>query len=793
MDDVRRKPPPYSEASKGDQGAASSRVLATILGALVLLAAAAGLTVLGFGKLNEMRLLERSPPIDIVNIVGGVVNLSGRAESRGAQVQAPFSGASTFFYFATIDRQERDSEGRTRWVRVSSSSDAVPFDLVDETGRIETRRDGARIDVNLSFESFRGDRRYREWRIDSGLRLFAFGVAEYGPGGWRLRFDAPGHYSPILSTSSEEVNRQRLAGESMLSTWAALAAMSVAILLLCQAGGIRRAAIVLLALTGGTFIALSGWGWNAARTNLDAAVEYQADSERLAREAIRIGFDRQGRAWDGDWARLEPLLADLEAQGREQQAAAASARRIRMNLVRITERTQKTWEVWPERSIAARSGLAPPAAIPLPEADRQALSAIDMHYSPTRLDPGTAALAAGFGALLALILPWAGFGRILLKRRIESIPTSPTAGVAYGLSGLKGTIEPLPDVAPLAAPLTGVPCVHYRYLIEEKRGSGRNAKWVRVHSASDQQRFLCRDDDGTFLIDPQAAEITANTVVRHIGGRRHTETILAVGAPLYALGHAGIDPDTGQSLLLTKGNGPYLLSVRGEDELVERQARIGFLLLAGGFLGAVAAALSLAGGSGAFSGLTYLSASVVAPVFLLIVLLLLMFNDLVFLRERVRRTWANIDVSLKKRADLLPNLEAVVRQVMAHERAVLDDLAAARAQASQSGPFDQRQAQDMMASERRALDRLLALRESYPELGSAGPAGRLMDSLIALENEIAFMREGFNNAVERFNTCRNHFPEAILTRLFGVRRVEPFAAPVEVREVPSASLPPSAA
>lgn len=284
-------------------------------------------------------------------------------------------------------------------------------------------------------------------------------------------------------------------------------------------------------------------------------------------------------------------------------------------------------------------------------------------------------------------------------------------------------------------------------------------------------------------IDPQGAELIAETRTHRDGKLLYIETMLPVGGPLYALGHAGLDQETGASLILQAGEGTFLLSDYSEEDLVLRKARIGFSLLTGGFVGALTLALSLAGGVGAFNGLAYLLAALVGPVFFLIVLSVLMYNDLVFLRERVRRTWANIDVALKKRAELLPQLEAVVRQAMAHERQVLDDLATVRSQAERAGALDRDAAEAMLATERRALDRLLALREASPELGAAGPAGRLIDALVALENEVAFMREGYNNAVERFNTRRNHVPEAIFARLFGFRPVEHFRAPVEVRSM----------
>lgn len=753
-------------------------------------------TQTGFDRLTHLRVVERTPVQEIGTVVGGVVSVTGEAWSAGETLRGPRSGSQTYYYHYVIERERQTRRG-ARWRTVSTETAGVPFSLVDRTGQIAVDLAGADIELPISHRRIDDGMRYTEYRIDQGTRLFLLGMASLGEEGRQIRFDAPGYYPPIVSGFAEERSRTDLAFSSVARTWLALLCLSVATLLLCLGYRVHRIVVVLTLLTGGTFLSLAGWGLSAARLDLAIALEQQGDRERLAREAIQAELSAHGIAWDGDWAGLPDVLPDetgpipdrtTDALGR---AAGTGAAGLDVGLIRqmhrhttfSAERAQRTWQELPERWIAPLLGIAPPQPVALPAADQAVLAALEKGFEPTRLSPWISGLAGTAGVALALLLPVAAFRSILVKRRIEGIPTSRTAGVAYGLSELKGTVDLVPGTTALKAPLSGTPCVMYRYIIRERRGSGRNARWVEIHNSDRRQRFLCRDEDGSMPIDPQGAELIAETRTHRDGKLLYIETMLPVGAPLYALGHAGLDQETGDSLILQAGEGTFLLSDYSEEDLVLRKARIGFSLLTGGFVGALTLALSLAGGVGAFNGLAYLLAALVGPVFFLIVLSVLMYNDLVFLRERVRRTWANIDVALKKRAELLPQLEAVVRQAMAHERQVLDDLATVRSQAERAGALDRDAAEAMLATERRALDRLLALREASPELGAAAPAGRLIDALVALENEVAFMREGYNNAVERFNTRRNHVPEAIFARLFGFRPVEHFRAPVVVRSM----------
>lgn len=748
------------------------------LASLLLLSAAVVLSAWGFARLAEMRQLERLPPTAIASIVAGPVVLSGRVAAADEVLLSPAFFARSVYY----DWQQRIRDDRNRRRDVSQEIVGVPFYLVEEDSGDRILIDPTGATIALPYSNFfsRDGLWLSETRIDLDQEVSVFGVAVPSDAGWVVRFDRPGLFDPVITATSEVAQRGDAAFFGLGLTWLALVSLSGGILLLCFATLVHRTAVVLLLLTVGSAGMLGWWGASTARLDLTLAVDQQADRDARSRGEIQSVLATNGIAWDGDWHALEAHLSD----GALPAEVVARLRDIRIALAAAAGAARATWTRWPERWVADALNIAPPSAIPVPEADLPALAALADRREPTRLSGWATVTGTLAGGVLAIFLTGIGFRRLRLQRLIETVPASPTGGVAYGLSELHGTADLLPGTEPLTAPVSGKPCVMYRYRVRPIDDTGRRHGHGFLWSRDLAIPFLCRDGDGTFPIDPANADLIAETRQWDIGMQRHIESCLFVGAPLYALGAVGVDDRTGSSLIMRAGGPAFVLSGFTEPELVLRKGRIGFTLLTGGLLGAIGMALSLAGGLGNFDGLTYVSAALFAPSFLLLLLALMAYNDLVSLRERVRRTWANIDVSLKKRADLMPALEAVVRKLLAHESAVLTDLARVRDQALQPEALTCPQAEAMLGAERRALDRLLSLRESYPDLGSAGPAGGLLDALVALENEVALMREGFNRAVERYNTRRDRFPDRILASLFGFRREGRFQAPVEVRKLP---------
>jgi LemA protein len=141
------------------------------------------------------------------------------------------------------------------------------------------------------------------------------------------------------------------------------------------------------------------------------------------------------------------------------------------------------------------------------------------------------------------------------------------------------------------------------------------------------------------------------------------------------------------------------------------------------------------------------------------------YNSLVSLRQRCRQAFSDIDVQLKQRHDLVPNLVETVKGYAAHERGVLEEVVQARNQAvAAHGPQAQAAAEGALTG---ALGRLFALAEAYPDLKANQNFQQLQTELADVENKIAASRRFFNNASAEYNAARESFPAALYAPSFG--------------------------
>lgn len=177
----------------------------------------------------------------------------------------------------------------------------------------------------------------------------------------------------------------------------------------------------------------------------------------------------------------------------------------------------------------------------------------------------------------------------------------------------------------------------------------------------------------------------------------------------------------------------------------------------------------------------------------LLLLGIALYNRLVSLRERVRNGFAQIDVQLRRRYDLIPNLVEAVRGYMEHERSTLDAVIRAREQAqkAEAGAVAQSAApaaiQSLAAAELllgKALLHLFARVEAYPELKASENVLQLQEELTSTENRIAFARQSYNDAVMRFNAARGAVPANIVATLFGFEPAAFFHLESEAERTP---------
>lgn len=173
-----------------------------------------------------------------------------------------------------------------------------------------------------------------------------------------------------------------------------------------------------------------------------------------------------------------------------------------------------------------------------------------------------------------------------------------------------------------------------------------------------------------------------------------------------------------------------------------------------------------------------LIALIVIIVLVVLVGLFLMrvYNRLVSLRERVRNAFAQIDVQLERRHDLIPNLVETVKGYMSHERETLEAVVAARAAATQAridvhGDPENLEAMQKLAQSEGALggalSRLLAVAEAYPDLKANQNMMQLTEELTTTENKIAFARQNYNDQVNTYQTYKASFPQVMLANSFG--------------------------
>src|SRR5450432_1721650 len=163
-------------------------------------------------------------------------------------------------------------------------------------------------------------------------------------------------------------------------------------------------------------------------------------------------------------------------------------------------------------------------------------------------------------------------------------------------------------------------------------------------------------------------------------------------------------------------------------------------------------------------------------------------NQMVTLNETVKSNWAQVDVVLQRRADLIPNLVSTVKGFAAHEETVFGDIANARAALlGAKTPGDKIAANGQLDG---ALGRLLAISENYPQLKSNENFLRLQDELAGTENRIAVERKRYNDSIQAYNTYIGQFPTNFYAKWAGFQRNNDyFSASPTSREVPRVAFP----
>ena len=177
---------------------------------------------------------------------------------------------------------------------------------------------------------------------------------------------------------------------------------------------------------------------------------------------------------------------------------------------------------------------------------------------------------------------------------------------------------------------------------------------------------------------------------------------------------------------------------------------------------------------------------VLGVIALIVIWLIALYNGLVGGRNQAQTAWSQIDVQLKRRHDLIPNLVQVVKDAMGYGQETLTKVVQARNAAAQaSGPAQAGPAEAALSQATRGL---FALMENYPQLKANDNVKQLQEELTSTENKIAFARQFYNDSANAYNTRRQTFPAVLAAASLGFGPIELFNMPDAEREVPKVAL-----
>jgi len=407
------------------------------------------------------------------------------------------------------------------------------------------------------------------------------------------------------------------------------------------------------------------------------------------------------------------------------------------------------------------------------------------------------------GFAIAIFALWASLHACYRRRLIDNLPVSKTQGVFIGLVELKGTAE---CEKPLVSYLAASPCVYYAFDIEERwsrlvtetvrdeKGNmrtvtRRESGWTSVASRTESTPFYLQDDTGSVQVLPEGARIEAAGVFSQTcspfdalyygkgpaGGiidsdhvRRFTESVIALHAPLFLVGQARERKDmVAPEIAADPKASDYLISTRTQEQVSSGLGWQFWLFLLLGLVTAPGGHIlgDLAGNN----GITGISLLLYIGEFILFVLawtigwIVTVFNSLVELRQRVEQGWGQVDIQLKRRHDLIPNLVDCVKGYTNYEASTQQALAEMRSQLSATAPG---QAGADFSS---VLAQVQILREAYPELKANTNFLSLQKSLSDTEQRIALARSYFNSIATFYNTRLQVVPDRFIAALGGMK------------------------
>jgi hypothetical protein len=411
-------------------------------------------------------------------------------------------------------------------------------------------------------------------------------------------------------------------------------------------------------------------------------------------------------------------------------------------------------------------------------------------------------LPIGVGSVLAIICLAVAYYHWHRKRIIDDLPTSKTQGIFIGLAELKGTAE---SESPFTSYLAGVKCLHYAWQVDEQwrrvvtstttDGKGRTrvttrteSGWTRIARGGESAPFYLKDDTGVVRIVPEGANIQANVTFNQTVGRssplyfgrcaageivnsthqrRFHETALPLHAVLYVMGQARERTDAvAAEIARDKASPLFLISTRSEKQISRGYSRWSWFFLAMGLLIALGSGAGWAVVTRTDSSLDWQPFIIMAAGYLALLLIVWVwttYNSLINLHHRVEQGWSQVEVQLKRRHDLIPNLVQVVAGYRQYENETQTILAELRRQTKATPP-------GVAGPDYKGITLLLrAAIERYPDLKASQAFLKLQESLVDTEQRIALARDYFNSIATFYNTRLAIIPERYVAALARLR------------------------
>jgi hypothetical protein len=412
-------------------------------------------------------------------------------------------------------------------------------------------------------------------------------------------------------------------------------------------------------------------------------------------------------------------------------------------------------------------------------------------------------LSIVLGSLAALGCLFGAFRALRHKRLIDDLPTSKTQGVFIGLAELKGTAE---SETSLTSYLAGVSCVQYAWQIDEhwsrtvtetytdskghtQTRTRTESGWTKVADGGQSIPFYLKDDTGVIQIVPDGAKIhnvktfdetatrssplyfgkgpqseIANTTHK----RRFHETALPLHTMLYVVGQARERQDVVAAEIAHDKNAPmFLISTQTEKQISAGYGRWFWVLVIIGLICAIGGAVGrdlLADTNKGLSWQPFVEASLGFLAVLAIGWVWTVYNSLINLRNRMEQGWSQVDVQLKRRHDLIPNLVTAVAGYRDYESETQKLITELRGQAEATPP-------GAAGPDFKGIAPMLrVIIERYPDLKASESFLRLQQALVDAEQRIALARDYFNDIATFYNTRLEIVPDRFVA---GMARLRP--------------------